>query len=170
MAESLRPGVVLFRSKSKEDSRLRQKAPRGVKWVSDWADSHVDRTVGRYILVAMKPAANKLFAVIALPARKLRGLLSTATARRVSGGLQQACAVALLSSTVLAGEAPVLVPPPREVKWSVEPPAKLVSGAVAIVMGRQATAPEQQAARLLQEAVAKRFGQTWPIRLMELPQ
>jgi hypothetical protein len=55
------------------------------------------------------------------------------------------------------------MPAPREVQWSAEPPLMLTSGTVAIVLGRQATGPEQTAARLLQEAVAKRFGQAWPI-------
>ena len=58
----------------------------------------------------------------------------------------------------------MLVPAPREVKWAAESPARLALGTVAIVIGRQAAAPEQTAARLLQEAVAKRFGQSWPIR------
>jgi len=81
--------------------------------------------------------------------------------------LATAAAIALLLSLVtslVASEGPALVPTPREVKWSAEPPAKLVPGTVAIVMGSQAAAPEHQAARLLQEAVAKRYGQTWPIR------
>ena len=64
---------------------------------------------------------------------------------------------------LLAVEPATLVPPPREVKWSTEAPVNLTPGAVAIVIGRQAAAPEQQAARLLQEAVAKRFQQSWPI-------
>jgi len=68
-----------------------------------------------------------------------------------------------LGPTLLAGEPPALVPPPREVKWSAEPPVALASGTVAILVGRQATAPEEHAARLLQEGVSKRFGQRWPI-------
>lgn len=66
-------------------------------------------------------------------------------------------------AALLAGQVPELVPAPREVKWSAEPPARLTAGTVAIVVGRQAAAPEHQAARMLQETVAKRFGQQWPI-------
>ena len=76
-----------------------------------------------------------------------------------------ACVVMVVagSSIPLAAEPPTLVPPPQEVKWSAEPPAKLMPDTVAIVLGTQASDPEQQAARLLAEAVSKRFGQHWPI-------
>jgi hypothetical protein len=69
----------------------------------------------------------------------------------------------LVGSDLAAGEPPVLVPAPREVKWSAEAPVGLASGTVAILVGRQAAAPEEHAARLLREAVSKRFGQQWPI-------
>jgi len=76
------------------------------------------------------------------------------------------CLLLLLAigQSLAAANLPALVPSPREVKWSSQPAVSLAPGTVAIVLGRQATAPEQQAARLLQEAVAKRFHQTWPIR------
>ena len=100
---------------------------------------------------------------IARGARHPRGLFSPAKARRVGFALVHACALGLLGTAALAGETPVLVPPPREVKWSAAAPARLAPEAVAIVLGSKATAPEQQAARLLQEAVAKRYGRRWPI-------
>lgn len=70
----------------------------------------------------------------------------------------------MISSTSgLWADTPTIVPTPREVKWSAEPPTSLASGAVAIVIGKQAADPEKEAARLLAEFVAKRFGQQWPI-------
>ncbi len=71
--------------------------------------------------------------------------------------------LALLPSVAFALETPALVPAPREVAWSPQPPATLASGTVAIVLGRDATPSEQQAARLLQQFVTKRFSQQWPI-------
>lgn len=69
----------------------------------------------------------------------------------------------LVGSNLAAGELPALVPAPLEVKWSAEAPVGLASGTVAILVGRQAAAPERHAATLLQEGVSKRFGQQWPI-------
>jgi transposase len=66
-------------------------------------------------------------------------------------------------ATLVAGEPPTLVPPPQELKWSAELPVKLAPDSVAIVLGAQASDPEQQAARLLAEAVMTRFGQHWPV-------
>ncbi len=63
----------------------------------------------------------------------------------------------------LLAETPTVVPTPQEVKWSAEPPAGLAPGTAAIVIGKQATDPEKEAARLLKEYVAKRFGQQWPV-------
>ncbi|MDW8308994.1 MAG: hypothetical protein RMK20_06440 [Verrucomicrobiales bacterium] len=57
----------------------------------------------------------------------------------------------------------MLVPAPREVRWFDAPPAKITAESVAIVLGAQATEPEQEAARLLREYVAKRFRQQWPV-------
>ena len=70
---------------------------------------------------------------------------------RVLQRLAPRCGLVLMLAaglSALGAEVPVLVPQPREVKWSAETPAKLASGTVAIVLGRQATAPEQTAARL----------------------
>ncbi len=68
-----------------------------------------------------------------------------------------------LAPSLLAAETPIIVPTPREVKWSAQPPVSIAPDAVAIVIGVQAAAPEQEAARLLKEYVAMRFGQSWPI-------
>jgi hypothetical protein len=76
-----------------------------------------------------------------------------------------ACTLAWIISSAsgLQAAPPTLVPTPREVKWSSELPVSLPSGAVAIVIGKQAADPEKEAARLLKENVAKRFGQEWPV-------
>ena len=55
----------------------------------------------------------------------------------------------------------LLVPVPQKVQWSSEGPLKLVRPS--IVLGSKATEPEKYAAQRLQEQVAKRFGQQWPI-------
>lgn len=68
----------------------------------------------------------------------------------------------IVSTAVLAAQPPTIVPTPREVKWSAEAPASIASDSVAIVLGKQATDPEQHAAYLLAEFVQKRFGQKWP--------
>ena len=68
-----------------------------------------------------------------------------------------------LAPSLLAAETPTIVPTPREVKWSSEPPINLPSGTVAIVIGKGAADPEKEAARLLKEYVAKRFGQQWSV-------
>lgn len=72
--------------------------------------------------------------------------------------------------TALVALAPVLratpvslVPAPHQVKWSPEAPLVLAPGRVAIVLGAHATAPEQHAARMLDEYVARRFHQQWPV-------
>ena len=77
----------------------------------------------------------------------------------------RATALALMISGAsgLLAETPTIVPTPREVKWSAEPPANLAPGAVAILIGKQAADPEKEAARLLKEYVSKRFGQQWPV-------
>ncbi len=67
------------------------------------------------------------------------------------------------TSGAIAANLPALVPTPREVKWLSEPAAGLSPDAVAIIIGKNATGPEQTAARLLAEFVGKRFGQQWPI-------
>ena len=74
-----------------------------------------------------------------------------------------ALALVIWGASCLLAETPTIVPTPREVTWSSEPPANLASGAVDIVIGKQAADPEKEAARLLAEFVAKRFGQQWPI-------
>ena len=81
-----------------------------------------------------------------------------------SGGLLGALTLVLLLATGLrAATPPELVPMPRQVAWSAEPPALLEPKGVALVLGAQASAPERHAAGLLQEFVLKRFGRDWPI-------
>jgi hypothetical protein len=80
--------------------------------------------------------------------------------------LVRRCALALLVSLppiALALEPPALVPAPLKVEWPGEKPIALLPGSVAIVIGQNASDPEQAAARLLQQFVAKRFGEQWPI-------
>jgi len=60
-----------------------------------------------------------------------------------------------LSPTIFALEIPPLVPAPREVKWAEGSPLALPPESVAIVIGQKAADPEREAARLLQEFVAK---------------
>lgn len=67
-----------------------------------------------------------------------------------------------VSTAIFAAQTPTLVPTPREVKWAAEAPVSIVSDSVAIVLGKQASEPEQHAAVLLTEFVHKRFGQKWP--------
>jgi hypothetical protein len=64
---------------------------------------------------------------------------------------------------VVAADTPLLVPPPKHVTWSSDEPLGLEAGTVAIVLGDHAAAPERYAAELLQQHVAKRFEQQWPI-------
>jgi hypothetical protein len=117
------------------------------------------------LLLTVQFVANR-FSVSCLSSEK-QSPLNPRQLTRLGSGVRGylACAIALVvvGGVALAAEAPVLVPAPREVKWSAEAPASLASGTVAIVIGRQATAPEQHAAQLLQQAVSKRFGQQWPI-------
>lgn len=68
----------------------------------------------------------------------------------------------ILASIVRAESPPILVPPPREVRWA-ETEIPLPPGSVAIVIGRNAAEPEQEGARLLREFVTKRFKQDWPV-------
>ncbi|NLE58090.1 MAG: hypothetical protein GX616_07010, partial [Planctomycetes bacterium] len=58
---------------------------------------------------------------------------------------------------------PVLVPPPQQIQWAAEPPLAISQDSVVIAIGVQATAPEKQAAEMLQDSVSRRFGQKWPI-------
>src|ERR1043166_282910 len=76
-----------------------------------------------------------------------------------------AVAMMVLGPKLIAGEPPVLVPAPREVKWSVPTGSGVILApdTVAIVLGNQASEPEQEAARLLRDFVAKRFGRQWPV-------
>lgn len=62
-----------------------------------------------------------------------------------------------------AADRPLLVPPPKEVRWSAGAPTKINPQSAAIVVGNAAAAPELYAAEMLRAHVAKRFGQTWPI-------
>jgi hypothetical protein len=64
---------------------------------------------------------------------------------------------------VARNDVPLLVPSPKEVQWSNEPGLELADGAVAIVIGDNASDPAKAAADLLHRRVSKRFGQTWPI-------
>jgi len=77
--------------------------------------------------------------------------------------LSSTLVLTLLGGSNLPAETPILVPAPREVKWSSASPVSLAPGTVAIVVGKQATDPEKEAARLLKEYVEKRFGQQWPV-------
>lgn len=80
------------------------------------------------------------------------------------GGLIAALALgADAAAPAATAQRPTLVPAPREVRWLDAPAAKITPDAVAIVLGAQATEPEQEAARLLREYVAKRFRQDWPV-------
>ncbi len=62
-----------------------------------------------------------------------------------------------------AATRPALVPAPRQVQWLDSPPAVISTPSVAILLGAKASEPEQEAARLLHEYVARRFGQDWPV-------
>jgi len=74
------------------------------------------------------------------------------------------------ASTTATGQ-PVLVPPPKEVRWSGRPPRSLPQDRVVIVLGDQAGEPESCAAGLLGRLVARRFGRTWPVvREREAPE
>src|SRR5262245_35856487 len=79
--------------------------------------------------------------------------------------LAETCALAMLIpfGALASGQLPSLVRLPREIKWSAGGPVIIAPDAVAIVLGRQASEPEQHAARMLQNFVAKRFGQQWPV-------
>ena len=71
---------------------------------------------------------------------------------------------ALLAAGTPAAAAPrPLVPAPREVKWSAEPPLELPEGATVIATGANAAEPEREAARMLGEFVARRFGRELPV-------
>lgn len=72
-------------------------------------------------------------------------------------------ATAGLGEAAVAVQPPSLVPTPHEVRWSSEPPAVFAPDSVAIVLGQSASEPEQHAAKLLAEFVARRFGQRWPV-------
>ena len=69
---------------------------------------------------------------------------------------------AALVTLVRAEPPPALVPPPREVNWAGAD-VPLAPNSVAIVIGRNSADPEREGARLLQEYVAKRFKQRWPV-------
>jgi hypothetical protein len=101
------------------------------------------------------------FRRVTTPLRNSNGLLRWA---RVAGvtALLAVSATARADALGAAGR-PSLVPTPREVRWLDAPPATIQPGAVAIVLGERATDPEQEAARLLRETVAKRFRQNWPV-------
>ncbi len=74
-------------------------------------------------------------------------------------------AILLLAGPATFADArePVLVPPPKQVRWSGAEPLELEPDAVAIVLGSNPDVAEQCAADMLQRYVAKRFQQTWPI-------
>ncbi|HOA75615.1 MAG TPA: glycoside hydrolase family 20 zincin-like fold domain-containing protein [Phycisphaerae bacterium] len=89
-------------------------------------------------------------------------------AARSSGSLMVLflLAVGLASGAALAaagGEPVALTPRPKQIAWSAEPPVPLAAGKVAIVLGERAIEPERQAARMLRERVAVRFGHEWPV-------
>lgn len=82
-----------------------------------------------------------------------------------AGRFLRFAAAAIAGAAALSAHAeapPVLVPPPREVRWA-DAGIPLPAGSVAIVIGRNAAEPEQEGARLLREFVAKRFQQDWPV-------
>lgn len=56
-----------------------------------------------------------------------------------------------------------LVPQPKSAAFNPLPPVEITPGALAIVIGKQASDPEVYAAELLQTTAAKRFGCNWPI-------
>lgn len=70
---------------------------------------------------------------------------------------------AIMTAAIPAAGQPSLVPPPREVRWTGQPPLPLPQDRVAIVLGDQAGEPEAYAAELLGKLVARRFGRTWPV-------
>lgn len=67
------------------------------------------------------------------------------------------------TSFAAAGPEKLLVPAPKQVNWAAQAPVPLEEGDVAIILGDKAVEPERQAARMLHERVATRFGQDWPV-------
>jgi hypothetical protein len=110
-------------------------------------------------IVSMELVKNLLLPSIRLILKPLYAVFT----KRLCPAWARALALMILGASCLLADTPAIVPTPREVKWSAEPPASLAPGAVAIVIGKQAADPEKEAARLLKEYVTKRFGQTWPV-------